>query len=180
LDLFDMNPDVILIAQPAIDFRVFVALSHKLLGRNIADAVDATRRELSEAEKFVSCLAAMRDVKAKAGLPPCLLSHVSFSAFIGADDRDLLDILQCCAGMPFVTAETPVRGIQIAVVTGTLAQWKDAIASGCRRDVEPPVRACFNKLYGLFTAAGLNVWGDFQTRSISDQTFLLLDDKRGK
>ena len=35
-----------------------------------------------------------------------------------------------------------------------------------------------NKLHGLFTAAGLNVWGDFQTRQAPDQTFLLLEDKR--
>jgi hypothetical protein len=113
-------------------------------------------------------------------LPPYLLSHVSFSVFVGADDRDMLDILQCCAGMPFVTVETNIRGVQIAVVTGTLAQWKDAVVSGCRKDVEPPVRHCFNKLYGLFTAAGLNVWGDFHTRYTPDQTFLLLEDKRGK
>ena len=175
-----MNPDCILITRPVCDFTTFISLVHKMLGRNVADAVDSAHRVLSDAEKFLSCLAAMRDVKAKVGLPPYLLSHVSFSVFIGADDRDLLDILQMCSGMPFVTAETTVRGIQVAVVTGTLAQWKDAVVSGCRRDVESPVRACFNKLYGLFTAAGLNVWGDFQTRQAPDQTFLLLEDKRGK
>lgn len=175
-----MNPDCVLISRPAIDFSTFIGLAHRMLGRNVADAADGTRRELSDAEKFLSCLAAVRDVRAKVGLPPYLLSHTSFSVLIGADDRDLLDILQCCAGMPFVTAETTVRGVQVAVVTGTLAQWKDAVASGCRRDVEPSVRACFNKLYGLFTAAGLNVWGDFQTRQAPDQTFLLLEDKRGK
>jgi hypothetical protein len=175
-----MNPDAVLVQVPSIDFRTFLGLTHKVLGRNLAAAADASRRELSDAEKFLGCLASMRDVKAGVGLPPYLLSHVSFSAFIGADDRDMLDILQCCAGMPFVTVETNVRGVQIAVVTGTLAQWKDAVVSGCRREVEPSVRSCFNKLYGLFMANGLNVWIDFQTRSTSDQTFLLLEDKRGK
>ncbi|MEN6367673.1 MAG: hypothetical protein ABFC88_12755 [Thermoguttaceae bacterium] len=175
-----MNPDAVLIQVPSIDFRTFIGLTHKVLGRSPAVAADASRRELSDAEKFLSCLASMRDAKAGVGLPPYLLSHVSFSAFIGADERDMLDILQCCAGMPFVTVETPVRGVQITVVTGTLAQWRDAVASGCRRETEPPVRACFNKLYGLFTASGLNVWGDFQTRQAPDQTFLLLEDKRGK
>jgi len=76
--------------------------------------------------------------------------------------------------------ETTVRGVQIAVVTGTLAQWRDAVASGCSRNIESPVRRCFNKLHSLFTAAGLNVWGDFQTRQAPDQTFLLLEDKRGR
>jgi len=175
-----MNPDAVLVQVPSVDFRTFIGLTHKVMGRSPAAAADASRRELSDAEKFLSCLASLRDAKAGTGLPPHLLSHVSFSAFIGADDRDMLDILQCCAGMPFVVTETTVRGVQIAVVTGTLAQWRDAVVSGCSKTTECPVRHCFNKLYGLFTAAGLNVWGDFQTRPAPDQTFLLLEDKRGR
>jgi len=175
-----MNPEAILISAPSVDFRTFLGLSHKVLGRSPATSSDACRRELSDAEKFLSCLAALRDPLAAAGLPPHLLAHVSFSALIGADDRDMFDILQCCAGLPFVTAETTVRGVRIVVVTGTLAQWRDAVASGCGKGVTPSVRHCFNKLYGLFTASGLNVWGDYQTRQASDQTFLLLEDKHGR
>jgi len=175
-----MSPDAVLVQVPSVDFRTFIGLTHKVMGRSPAAAADASRRELSDAEKFLSCLAALRDANAGVGLPPHLLSHVSFSAFIGADDRDLLDILQCCAGMPFVTANTTIQGVQIAVITGTLAQWRDAVASGCGRSIETSVRHCFNKLYGLFVAAGLNVWGDFQTRQAQDQTFLLLEDKRGR
>ncbi len=173
-------PDAVLIQVPSVDFRAFIGLSHKVMGRSPAAAADASRRELSDAEKFLSCLASLRDAKAGVGLPPHLLSHVSFSAFIGADERDMLEILQLCSGLPFVMTETTVRGVQIAVVTGTLAQWRDAVASGCSRSIESSVRRCFNKLHGLFTAAGLNVWGDFQTRQAPDQTFLLLEDKRGR
>ena len=81
--------------------------------------------------------------------------------------------------MPFVAVETIVRGVQAAVVTGTLSQWRDAVVSGCSKGVPTPVRHCFNKLHGLFIAAGLNVWGDFTPRSAPDQTFLLLEDKQG-
>jgi hypothetical protein len=113
------------------------------------------------------------------GLSPHLLKHVSFSAFIGADERDMLEILQL-AGMPFVVVETIVRSVQAAVVTGTLSQWRDAVVSGCSKGVPTPVRHCFNKLHGLFIASGLNVWGDYTPRSTPDQTFLLLEDKRGR
>ena len=130
-------------------------------------------RELSEPEKFLSCLAALRDQKAPAGLTPNLLSHVSFSVFVVADERDMLDILERCAGMPFVTAETTVRGVTAAVVTGTLAQWRDAVAAGSVHEAEPSVRAGFNKVYGLFCGAGLNVWGDYRTREAPDRTLLL-------
>jgi len=175
-----MMPDAVLIQVPSIDFRTFIGLSHKVLGRSPAAPSDACRRQLSDAERFLSCLAAMRDERAPVGLSPHLLKHVSFSAFIGADERDMLDILQLCAGMSFVVVETIVRGVQAAVVTGTLSQWRDAVVSGCGKGVPTPVRHCFNKLHGLFTAAGLNVWGDYSPRSAPDQTFLLLEDKRGR
>jgi len=175
-----MLPEAVLIQVPSIDFRTFIGLSHKVLGRSPAAPSDACRRELSDAERFLSCLAAMRDEQAPVGLSPHLLKHVSFSVFIGADDRDMLDILQLCSGLPFVVVETVVRGVQAAVVTGTLSQWRDAVVSGCSKGIDSSVRHCFNKLYGLFTAAGLNVWGDFQTRPAPDQTFLLLEDKRGR
>jgi len=175
-----MNPSVILISKPSVDFRTFIGLGQKALGRSPAAPSDACRRPLSEAERFLSCLAAMRDDHAPVGLSPHLLTHVSFSALIGADDRDMLAILELCATMPFVVVETIVRTVQVAVVTGTLAQWKEAVASGCSKGVSTPVRHCFNKLHGLFVAAGLNVWRDFASRIIPDQTFLLLEDKRGK
>jgi hypothetical protein len=173
-----MNPSAILVSQPSIDFRTFLGLSHQALGRSPAASSDGCRRDLSDAERFLSCLAAMRDERAPVGLSPHLLRHVSFSAFIAADERDMLEILQYCAGLPFVAVETIVRGVQAAVVTGTLAQWKDAVISGCSKGVPSPVRHCFNKLHGLFTAAGLNVWRDYTLRSTPDQTFLLLEDKR--
>jgi hypothetical protein len=175
-----MMPDAVLIQVPSIDFRTFIGLSHKVLGRSPATSSDACRRELSDAERFLSCLAAMRDERAPVGLSPHLLKHVSFSAFIGADERDMLEILQLCAGMPFVVVETIVRDVQAAVVTGTLSQWRDAVVSGCAKGVPTPVRHCFNKLHGLFTASGLNVWGDYTPRSSPDQTYLLLEDKRSR
>lgn len=174
-----MQPDCVLIQVPSIDFRTFVGLTNKALGRNPSTASDASRRHLSDAERFLSCLAAMRDEKAPAGFSPFLLKHVSFSAFIAANDRDMFEILQC-ATMPNVAVETIITGVQIAVVTGTLAEWRDAIISGCAKGVPTNVRHCFNKLHDLFSAAGLKVWPDYTPRPGPDHTYLLLEDKRGR
>jgi len=172
-----VNPSAILISQPLIDFGTFIGLSHKMLGRSPASASDACRRELSDAERFLSCLAAMRDDKAPVGFLPSVLAHVSFSVLVAADERDMLEILQL-ANMPFVTAETLARGVLAAVITGTLGQWRDAVKSGSSPTAEPAVRYCFNKIYGLFNATGLNVWGDFRPREAPDQTFYLEDKRR--
>jgi hypothetical protein len=173
-----MNPEALLINRPAIDFGVFLGVSHKILGYSPAAPSDQSHRELADAERFLSCLAALRDPKATPGLPPKLLTHVSFSALVVADERDLLDILEGCAGMPFVVADTLARGVQAAVISGTLAQWRDAVKSGSSPDAEPSVRLCFNKIHSLFCAEGLNVWTDFRTHEAPDRVTFYLEDKR--
>ena len=174
-----MKPDALLLSKPSIDFNTFLSLSKQALGRSIISKADATQRDMSDAEKFLSCLGSMLNVNTDAGFIPSLLSHVSFSVFVGAETRDMLDILQCSAGMPFVVVDTIAGSVQIAVITGTLAQWRDAVKSGSEPTAELPVRQCFNKVYALFKAADLNVWSDFRAKPAADQTFYL-EDKRNR
>ena len=176
-----MNPSAILISAPAIDFRTFIGLSHKVLGRSPAAPSDACRRELSDAERFLSCLAALRDERAPVGCRPICLKHVSFSAFIGADERDMLEILQLCAGMPFVAVETIVRGVQAAVVTGTLSQWKDAVVSGCSKGVPTPGAALLQQAARPVHCRRPECLAA-TTRPAARRTrlFCFLEDKRGR
>jgi len=174
-----MKPDAVLLSKPNIDFNTFLGLSKQALGRSIVSKVDAAERDMSDAEKFISCLGAMLSPKISAGFIPSLLNHVSFSIFVGAETRDMLDILQCAASMPFVAVDTIAGSVQIAVITGTLAQWRDAVKSGSEPTAELPVRQCFNKVYALFKAADLNVWSDFRAKQANDQTFYL-EDKRNR
>lgn len=169
-----MQPSAVLITQPAIDFTTLMAVSHKTLGYSIATSSDASRKRQHDAEKFLSCLAAMRDQKAPAGLTPNLLAHVSFSVLIIADELDTIDILECAAGCPFVTTETLAQGVQLTIVSGNLAQWRDAVVSGTRRS--GPVQALYCQIMGQFEAHNLNPWSDFNKR-YTGQVFLL-EDKR--
>lgn len=164
----------VLITQPTVDFATLMAVSHKALGYSIAAASDANRNKQHTAERFLSCLAALRDRAAQAGLSPNLLHHVSFSVLIAADDLDTLDILQCASGMPFVTTETLTRGVQLTVVSGTLAQWRDAVVSGTRRG--GAVQELYCQIMGQFEAHNLNPWSDFN-KKWNGQVFLL-EDKR--
>lgn len=173
-----MIPHATLIQQPAIDFSTLLTYTSQALGYSPGAAADASRRVLHDAEKFMSCLSAMKDQRASVGLSPHLLTHVSFSALVMADERDMQDVMELCSGMPVVVADTLARSVQAAVVTGTLAQWRDAVISGCRPEVEPVVRNLFNHILGLFEAVNLNVWKDCN-RKQAGQTFLL-EDHRGK
>lgn len=170
-----MKSLAILVQQPAIDFTKFLSVSHEMFGYSPSAAADASHKQLSDSERFLSCLAAMQDKNAPVALPPHLLAHVSFSVLVAISDRDMIDILQYCSTMPFTVADTIVRGIQAAVITGTLSQWKIAVLSGCGPKVQPSVRHLFNIILSIFESTNLGVWGDCTRRNSRDDDTLLLE-----
>jgi len=168
-----MPVETVLITGPAIDFATLLTLAHDALGYNLAGVADASPRKLSDAEKFLICLAALKGESAE--ITTNLLSHVSFSVLVIAEERDLLDILER-AGMPFVRAETKARDMNVAVLTGTLAQWRDAVAAGTDEDAPVTVRTCFSKILLMFDCVGLtSVWGNFERQA--DCSGFYLEDK---
>jgi hypothetical protein len=169
-----MPVETVLITTPAIDFTTLLSLSHHALGYNIAGAADASHRKLADAEKFLSCLASLKEQDAE--ITPSLLSHVSFSVLVIADERDLLDILERTSGMSFVRGETTAPGVNLAVLTGTLAQWRDAVAAGTNDASPPTVRTCYSKILLLFDRAGLtSVWSNFERTTAPDRSGFLLE-----
>ena len=172
-----MPVEAVLITGPAIDFTTLLSLTHHALGYNIASVADASHRKMVDAEKFLSCLAAFKEELAE--ITPNLLSHVSFSVLVIASERDLLDILERTSGMSFVRAETTAPDVNLAVLTGTLGQWRDAVSSGTNEATPPIVRACYSKILLLFDRAGLTlVWNDFERHTAADHSGFLLEDKR--
>ena len=170
-----MEAFALLIQQPLVDFTKLLATSHKMFGYSLSAHSDASHKQLSDSERFLSCLAAMKNQNAPVGLSPHLLAHVSFSVLVAVNERDLVDILECCSSMSFTVADTIVRGIQAAVVTGTLSQWKIAVMSGCHESTEPSVRFMFNKILSLFEADNLGVWGDCTRKNHQEDNTLLLE-----
>jgi len=175
-----MKPEAIIIGRPAIDFTTFLGVAVKVLGHSPGTAGDTSGKCLADATRFLGCLAAMRDPQAPAELVPKYLNHAAFSVLVVATEPDMLDILECASSMAFVTAETTVVGVLAAVITGTLAQWKNAVLSGSVSDTQPAVRFLFNRIHGLFCDDGLNVWTDFRRREARDQVTYYLEDKRGR
>ena len=168
-----MPVEAVLITGPAIDFSTFLTITHDALEYSIASAADASHRKMVDAEKFMSCLAGFKEEFGE--ITPNLLSHVSFSVLVIAEEGDLLDILERTA-MAFVRAETTAAGVNLAVITGTLAQWRDAVAAGTDEATPPTVRTCYSKILLLFDRAGLtSVWSNFERHTAPDRSGFLLE-----
>lgn len=152
----------------------------QMFQHNVAEAVDKDKRKLADAEKFLSVIKAMQEPGAPVGLPSELLGHVTFSVLTVATNWDMLEFFAVCSGLQQALAETKERDIVVAVTTGTLGQWRDAVALGCSDQQKPAIREGFNQLHSVFVANGLSaVWRDFDRRPAADkQTFLLIEHDR--
>jgi hypothetical protein len=165
------------IAQPSVAFPVLLQACDEVLGHAVTHGVDNTAKNLSDAERFLSILAAMRNAEAPVGFPPNLLTHVSFSVLTIADKIDMMDILEACSGMAFTHTETKLRDVLVVVITGTVRQWRDAIVTGTNHN-QLVLREGFNQIHNLFVAAGLaSVWNDYEQKPQDDGTYLLIEYK---
>lgn len=169
-----MIPQSTLINAPSVDFSTLINAADKVLGRSVCEGVDKTSKNLSDAERFLSILAALKDVQSPVGLPPNLLTHVSFSVLTMASDLDMMDILESCSGMPFTQTETTMRGVVLAVISGTLQQWRDAVVTGAQEHQQPNVRVGFNQIHNVFVAAGLgSCWNSYEQKPLNTGYTLL-------
>jgi hypothetical protein len=173
-----MQPEVMFIALPAVNLQGFPATCATVLGYKPLAAAKASPRELSQVETFLSCLAAVSDRDAPAGFAPHVLPHLSVSVFLIAEDQDVRAVPAFCPGMALILADTTACNVTAAVLTGNLAQWREAIAAGMAPNVPTSVRGLFNKLYTLFRRANFEVWRDYCSRRANDDTLLLEHKQR--
>ncbi len=168
-----MPVEAVLITGPAIDFGTLLSLTHNAMGYSLAEAADSSARKMVETEKYLSCLAAFKEENSE--ITPNLLIHAYFAVLVMAEERDLLDILEY-ANMPFVRGDTMAPGVKISLLTGNLAQWRDAVAAATSEIVPPTVRTCFTKILLLFDRAGLSaVWSNFDRTTAPDRSGFLLE-----
>ena len=169
-----MTPSAAIIQIPQLDSPLFLSLCVDMLGYTPARAADAAG--LEGVTHLLACYASFRHQDA---IPSVRASFdiyelLSFGCLFVADDWDIRDLLEI-ANLPFALTDTRVRGIQAAIVSGNLRQWRAAILRGCRADQPVMLRACYDKLYLCFSDIGLaDVFGRGR-KDLGDGTFLLED-----
>ncbi len=173
-----MIPRSALVTQPALSVENLVVACSQLFDHKVSDGIDKSPRKLSDAEKFLSLIDAMRSPGAPASLQPDLLKHVTFSVLTVGEEYHMIYILEICSGMSLTLAETKGRGIMAAVITGTLDQWRDAVAFGCNKRVDFEIRSCFNQIHSLFVGAGLgSVWRGYKQTNDGPELFHLTHER---
>lgn len=172
-----MRPGVMLILLTKMDLSHFLPLSREMLGYSPAKAADGVTVPLQEMAHQLACVAAFKDEHAapsvNTAIPYLNLFHAGF--LFAADERDMIEILEIAA-MPFTLVETLSRGIDAAIISGSLAQWRDAVKIAChpKTQLSSGARYAFNSIYKALCKIGLkDIFDDLQVSEQQDHTFLL-------
>lgn len=176
-------PGVALILKSGLDLNKLLPLSREMLGYSPAKAADTVTVPLPELAHQLACVAAFKDQ----GAPPTIRYALPYLGFfvvgfvVAADERDMVEIMEAARGMEVAVTDTIQRGIQSAIISGTLAQWQRAIKLACssRASLSRNARHVFNTMYKQLVDEGLkDMFDDVRVSEQPDHTFLLLEDKR--
>ena len=173
---------VALILRSDLDLDNLLPLSRDMLGYSPAKAADGVIVPLPKLAHYLACLSAFKnpDAPPTVGYAAPVWGLMTIGFLVAADERDMVGVLEATHGMEAVVAETVERGIQAAIIAGTLVQWQRAIKLTChsRTDVSREVRHTFNLMYKQLVKEGFRDLFDGVIRSDQPDHTFLLEDKR--
>lgn len=173
-----MLPSILPLGGSSIEWDTFLKACQQALGYNPLKGVDNTRRELSDPAKFIAALAAFHD-RQKSNNPigairdaTTLLRHLSYTFIIHCDE-ELISLIRERTDLTITSTETP-NGTRVAVVTGTLQQYRAGTLECCVPEAPFNLRYLFDGFVLYFERLGLEeVWSDTRKKALEDKTFLL-------
>lgn len=162
-----------LVTETRIDLGTFMPSARSVTGKNHVEASDANPRP----SQLANDLETIRDFAGRSLDMALLAQHVGF--LIAGARHDLMEIMEYCSGMTYVRTTLSLRSeIECALITGSLAGWRDAVTEGCKAHEMSTARAAFNQIYQQLCMKGLSeLFANRHPIEKQDGTFLLLENK---
>lgn len=169
---------VIPIIVPDIDFDTFLATASKAIGQNISTTIDKSNKKISPIYRFLISLSEfqtndrpsvqiLRDTAS-------LYAHISLT-FLFIAPLDVIMISMSRTRLKHTLAEGMGR-TQIAVVSGTLDEWKAACLECCSQTFGQDVQEFYNQVVIRFEELGIKeLWSD--TKKTKKGNLFLLEKK---
>lgn len=172
-----MTSAVALASFTHLDKNNVLTLMRTALGRSVSGPAD--KLGCNPPLQHMLYIAAMKEPDLKpqaASIKPYLnLFHAGF--IVAADEFDFAEILEI-AGLPVVMSDTVNRGIKLAYIVGSVAQWRDALLRGGVSTTGSEARKVYNMIYTEFNKIGIAPALDLKAGvTLADSTFTI-DVKR--
>lgn len=162
---------VALVSQTQLDLGAFMESARSVTGQNHVQASDRN----PGISRLVNDLAVIQDFAGRE-LDVSLLS-MSLGFLVAGMRHDLFEVMEYCSAMQYVRTTLALRDdVECILITGTLADWRDATVEACKEHPHSSVRGCFNQVYSLMVAKGLQpIFEGYRSVQQQDGTFLLLE-----
>lgn len=155
-----------LVMFSAFDMNTFLPIARQAVGHGVSARADS--EVIGTEAHNMMCVAGLVD-----GELEDVDQLYSAAYMIASDERDMPDIIQT-AGMPHIWVDSQTRGIRVAILAGSIPEWRDAIRRGCSARTAIEVRKVFNRVATDLTQRSLDgILGKTVKRTQSDGTFLL-------
>jgi len=173
-----MQDSAIPVTLCQVNWTAYLNDSQELLGHNPARGVDASPSRLSDLAKFTASLA---EFKLKEELKPTQtlrtpgpwLRHSFYGFLIHTSGTTILDMAES-TDLEVLSTSSLDKGMRAAIVSGTLAQWRDAVIVCCGANSKERTRRLFNLLKGFFDQLGLSeIWSEYTVINLPDKTYAL-------
>ena len=170
-----MNPQAVLLGRSEIDIDNFLVAAKQALGFSISLPQG---RDKYDAPSFLTMLSRMKDstadMQGTLEDPGHLLRHINYIFLAACDPTTRIDLIQ---RTPLAVQFAPTdKGMDILVISGDLEEWRTAIINCCSNQSPFQTRLLFDQILLLFEGEGLGrLWSQYQKKTMSDQTFQLLE-----
>jgi len=173
----NVKPVILPILTPDIDWEQFYRLTQSVLGRSTTRGLDAAGRSPGDLASFVSCLGEMQTPGCSPTSvleePGSLLRHLYFGV-LGVCPDDALQFVNLNSGLAAAVVATAERGYSLALITGSLEDWRVATICCCVDRSPQWVRMLFNQVLLHFEQIGLQrVWFGYHKVQLPDSSFRL-------
>lgn len=164
------------IALTNVAWQQYLQVCSEILGRSPARGVDASPSKLSDLAKYAASLAEFKagkavDAKAQLRRPGPYFQHLFFSFMILSSNSVILEIAENTS-LDTISAKADKQ--RLAIVSGNLGEWREAVLTCCSENAPKRLRALFNQVKALFEKLGFgDVWHDYRQKSSSDGTLIV-------
>lgn len=155
-----------LVMFSAYNTDVYLPIARTVIGHGVAARADA--ENTSDETHNMLCVAGLVDGMIED------VEQLYYAAYcVAADERDMPEII-AIAGLSHIWVDSIERGIRVAIISGSIPCWRDAIRRGCRPGCSSEVRKVYNKIYIDLTQRSLDsILDGAVRRPQEDNTFLL-------
>ena len=164
---------IIPLSNTVFNEQMIIKIAKEILDKSISSDMDGHIRPLVLLSKFFNGDDELKGVR-EAG---SLLRHV-FYGFIIIDTQEIINKLIEETSISFKSRPTIRIDMQVAIISGTLEQWRESLINCLSPSTIFEVRQVMNDIMNYFDGLGLHhIFAYYRRRKLTDTTYVL-EDKR--